>query len=231
MTTTPTNADQHCPITSSAPLAQGLGELAERFGALIVLDEIRTNFRAGGERSTAMAPGGQWAALGGSADLYCMSKALGNGHPIAALVGTEVSRDGAAAVMATGTYWLSPAPMAAALACLNGLASHGAAATAHMAQLGAALGEGLTTSAARHGFDVTVSGPPAMPFLTFDDEGPHARPLAERWCATVAAGGSWLHPHHNWYISAAHTEEDIGRTLQAAECAFRELSQDKRRSG
>lgn len=158
------------------------------------------------------------------ADLHCISKALGNGHPVAALVGKEAARDAAAAITATGTFWLSPAPMAAALACLDELEADDGAAIAHMAGLGTALGDGLCAAARRHGFSVTISGPPALPFMTFDDEAPLARPRAERWCAAAAAGGAWLHPHHNWYISAAHTEEDVGRTLAAAEGAFEECA-------
>ena len=126
--------------------------------------------------------------------------------------------------MATGTFWLSPAPMAAAIACLDALEADGGAAARHMEVLGHALGEGLVVAARRHGFAVTVSGPPAMPLMTFDEEVSHARPMGERWCAAAAAGGAWLHPNHNWYLSAAHTEEDIGRTLAAAERAFEEIA-------
>ena len=217
----PYSAPTVCP---TADFARGLREIASREGALLVLDEIRTNFRVGGEAGAAMAPGGHWGALGADADIYCISKALGNGHPIAALVGAESARAAAAEVMATGTYWLSPAPMAAALSCLRGLEADDGAATARMSRLGAALADGLREEARRHGFAVTVSGPPSMPFMTFDEEAPHARPLAERWCAAAAGGGAWLHPHHNWYLSSAHTEEDIDLTLAAAARAFAEVA-------
>lgn len=182
-------------VEPTPEFAQGLRAIAQRTGALIVLDEIRTNFRVGGETGSATAPGGHWAALGGVADLHCLSKALGNGHAIAALVGAESARDAAANIMATGTYWLSPAPMAAALRCLEVLEADSGSAVGRMVRLGLALGEGLRVEARRHGFEVSISGPPAMPFMTFDEELPHARPLAERWCAAAAAGGAWLHPH------------------------------------
>ena len=70
----------------------------------------------------------------------------------------------------------------------------------------------------------------AMPLMTFDEEAPDARPLGERWCAAAAAGGAWLHPHHNWYLCAAHTAEDIERTLAAADRAFEEVARTHRGS-
>jgi glutamate-1-semialdehyde 2,1-aminomutase len=62
-----------------------------------------------------------------------------------------------------------------------------------------------------------------MPFMTFsaDDATPNERPLARAWCADAAeVGGVWMHPHHNWYLTAAHTEKDIAETLAATDVAF-----------
>jgi glutamate-1-semialdehyde aminotransferase len=41
--------------------------------------------------------------------------------------------------------------------------------------------------------------------------------------AAMADRGVFMHPHHNWFMSLAHTEEDIARTLEAARSAFGEL--------
>jgi glutamate-1-semialdehyde 2,1-aminomutase len=40
----------------------------------------------------------------------------------------------------------------------------------------------------------------------------------------MADRGVFMHPHHNWFISLAHTEDDIARTLEAARGAFSLLS-------
>ena len=71
---------------------------------MLVLDEIRTNFRVGNSVS-----GGHWSELAGSStaeekarlapDMYCQCKALANGHPIAALIGGEAARDGAVSIL------------------------------------------------------------------------------------------------------------------------------------
>ena len=126
-------------------------------------------------------------------------------------------RDAAEAVFISGTFWFAPAPMVAALATLRVLDETGA--IAHMARLGARLGAGLRQLGAAHGFPVTVSGPPALPYMTFDDDG-QDRPLMRTFCREMIARGVFLHPHHNWFLCAAHTEEDIDGVLEAADAAF-----------
>ena len=94
-----------------------LRSLADEYGAMLVLDEIRLNFRASNHafhpRSVAIPPvqmadggchvgvgssvsGGHWSDLGAepdssdvAPDMYCQCKALANGHPLAALIGNE----------------------------------------------------------------------------------------------------------------------------------------------
>jgi glutamate-1-semialdehyde 2,1-aminomutase len=203
--------------------ARGLRALADEYGAMLVLDEIRTNFRVGPSVK------GHWASLGEAPDgldvapdMSCLCKAVANGHPLSALVGGERARDGASIITASGTFWLTGGPMAAALATLDVLEADGSAAMSHMQAMGRMLTDGIEEQAARHGVAVTVSGPDAMPFVTFDadDATPAERPRGHVWCAAVAEGGSWVHPHHNWYLSLSHTQSDIAQTLEATEVAF-----------
>ncbi|CAE8743738.1 unnamed protein product [Polarella glacialis] len=134
-------------------------------------------------------------------------------------------------MFASGTYWLSAPPMAAALATLDALEADSCKALLHMQEMGRKLIFGLEEMGQKHGLKLTMSGPPAMPLLTFDDEQPLHRPQGERWCTLMAEAGIWLHPHHNWYITASHSSEDIDRTLQAADRAFAVLaSQEGRKS-
>jgi glutamate-1-semialdehyde 2,1-aminomutase len=202
---------------------QGLRALADEAGALIVLDEIRTNFRVG----EGLSPG-HWAEVGGdplnpyAPDMYCQCKALANGHPIAALLGNDRARSGAASITASGTYWLAGPPMAAALATLDLLEEDGSRRVHEMQQIGRRLCEGLEKHAAAHGVGVTLSGPSALPFMTFesDEHDTVGRPAAYAWCKAMAERGQFLHPYHNWYITASHDEATIDATLAAAEEAF-----------
>ena len=213
----------------TAEFARGLRSLADKHGCMLVLDEIRTNFRVG-----KSVQGNHWTDLSELADasdvapdMYCMCKAIANGHPIAALVGNAAARDGAAAITASGTFWLSGGPMSAALATLDVLAADNSAAMGHVQSMGRMLTAGLEEQAARHGVGVTTCGPDAMPFMTFDADAEQAveRPLGHRWCAAVADKGVWLHPHHNWYLSLSHSAEDIAQALDTTEAAFASLKQ------
>jgi len=217
-----------CSYPYSAPtveptreFALGLRQIADRIGAMLVVDEIRTNFRVRNQSSHPAGMESSWVQTGGLAakpDMYCLCKAIANGHPIAALVGAESARQGAADMTATGTYWLGAPPMAAALATLDALEADSG--LDKMERVGTQLAAGLVAAAGKHGLAATVSGPASMPYFTFDDERPHRRPLGEMFCAEMAGRGVWVHPHHNWYLSAAHEESDVRATLAAADGAF-----------
>jgi glutamate-1-semialdehyde 2,1-aminomutase len=58
-----------------------------------------------------------------------------------------------------------------------------------------------------------------MPYMSFKaDQGKHSR--IKLFCGEAARNGVYLHPRHNWFLSAAHTEEDIKRTLEVTHDAF-----------
>src|SRR5262249_7672037 len=125
-------------------------------------------------------------------------------------------------VFFTGSYWTGPGEMAAALACLAELeASH---ALPRMARLGAPLRDGVERPAAAPRPPLPYSRPPAIPFLTFsDDQGSFERSRA--FAAACCARGVYLHPHHNWFLSAALTDDDLVRVLEVTDQAFAEVAQ------
>jgi len=154
-------------------------------------------------------------------DLTCYCKALGNGYPIAAALGRDALRRAAEKVFFTGSYWTGPVEMAAALACLAELEASDA--IPRMAQLGTRLREGIERQAAAHRLPIRYSGPPAIPFLTFtDDQGSFERSRA--FAAACCARGVYLHPHHNWFLSSALTDDDLVRVLQVTDQAFAEVA-------
>ena len=136
------------------------------------------------------------------------------------LLGTGGLKKAAASFFITGTFWTAGAPMSMAMACLQEMDRLDV--LSHVNSLGTVLGEGLRASAEDAGFAVTVSGPPAIPFLTFDDD-PDLY-LNQAFCARMARRGIYLHPHHNWFISYGHKEADIDETLEEARAVFGELA-------
>jgi glutamate-1-semialdehyde 2,1-aminomutase len=77
---------------------------------------------------------------------------------------------------------------------------------------------GLVEAVRKHGYAMLASGPAAIPFLSFMDD-PSLR-RQQRFCAEVTRRGALFHPHHNWFLSAAHTPQDLAATLAMADEAF-----------
>jgi len=95
-------------------------------------------------------------------------------------------------------------------------------AIAQIQRIGGLLVQGLAEQARRHGIAMLPPGQPAMPVIRFPED-PDRRRI-RRWCSLVTQGGAYAHPAHNWFVSAAHTEEDVARTLEATDAAFRTIA-------
>ncbi len=188
--------------------ARGLRALADRLGAALVLDDVRCGFRY----DTA----GSWEPVGVRPDLSAFSKAIANGHPLAAVTGTDALRQAASSVFATGSFWFAAAPMAAAIATLTELRDGPGLKNMH--ESGQQLRDGLAEQAARYGCTVHQTGPVQMPFLRF--EGDLDFEIINRWCTETIQHGLYVHPWHNWFMSAAHTAGDIEEALAVTDRAF-----------
>lgn len=188
--------------------AAGLRARCDRADAALVLDDVRCGFR--------LHLGGSWEPLGVAPDLSVWSKAIANGYPLAAVTGCERFREGATKLFVTGSFWFSAVAMAAGVATLDGLQSTNAIAT--MASMGERLRCGLEQQAESHGLAVRQTGPTQMPYLSFVGDNDHS--MASTFAAACVRGGVYLHPRHNWFLSAAHREEDIDQALEATDTAF-----------
>jgi glutamate-1-semialdehyde 2,1-aminomutase len=188
---------------------QGVRKLCDDYGMVMILDDVRCGFR--------LHMGGSGELFGVRPDLSTYCKAIGNGYPLSACLGRDSLKRAALEVFFTGSYFTSAVPMAASLATLKELQAING--IERMRTLGEMLRDGLLTQARSHGFEVTYSGPPAMPYMSFKaDQGKHSR--IKLFCGEAAKHGIYLHPRHNWFLSAAHTEEDIKRTLEVTDDSF-----------
>jgi glutamate-1-semialdehyde 2,1-aminomutase len=106
--------------------------------------------------------------------------------------------------------------MAAGLACLA--EPERLDAPAVMQDFGLALTAGLQRVADKHGYELRVTGVPSMPMLRLTDD--PSMMLHQRWCAEATRRGAYFTSHHNWFMSCAHTQDDLERTLAIAEAAF-----------
>ncbi|MGF1448222.1 MAG: aminotransferase class III-fold pyridoxal phosphate-dependent enzyme [Opitutales bacterium] len=179
---------------------------------VLILDDIRAGFR--------LHLGGSHRAFGFTPDIACYCKALANGYPISAAVGAEELRVAASRVFLTGSYWNNAVPMAAALKTLEILERDDV--VSQLKQRGQQLFEGLRQLGERHGKPFVLSGPPSMPYVRFAHE-ENFRDLQD-FCAACMQQGLFLHPHHNGFLCAAHTQADIAEALTRAEAAFKDCA-------
>ncbi len=188
--------------------ARGLRDICDSAGAALILDDVRCGFR--------LHLGSSWEPVGVDPDLSAWSKAIANGHPLAAVLGNDRFRDGAASIFVTGSFWFSAVPMAAAVATITALGEEGSIAA--MERAGTELRDGILAQAAARDLAVNYTGPVQMPYLTFAGDEGHE--LASVFAAEAVRRGAYLHPRHNWFVSAAMTGADLELVLAATDRAF-----------
>ncbi len=199
-----------------------LREQADAAGALLVLDEVISGFR--------VARGGAQELLGVEADLTVMGKVLGGGLPAAAFGGgRELMEQVAPAglVYQAGTLSGNPLAVAAGLATLGEL---DAGAYARLGQLTDRLAAGLRDAGA--GRPVRVASAPGLVTVFFSER--TVRDFAgaracdadayARFCRAMLARGVYPPPSQfeAWFVSLAHDDGAIERTVAAAAEAFAE---------
>ncbi len=188
--------------------ARGLRALCDAAGAALILDDVRCGFR--------LHLGSSWEPVGVDPDLSAWSKAIANGRALAAVLGNDAFRGGAKDIFVTGSFWFSALPMAAAVATIRSLKEENAVEA--MRRQGEALRDGILDQARSWDLAVRYTGPPAMPYLTFAGDQDHE--LAGVFAAQALRGGAYLHPRHNWFVSAAMTGDDLALVLEATDQAF-----------
>jgi glutamate-1-semialdehyde 2,1-aminomutase len=202
-------------------------ELADRRGALLVLDEVISGFR--------VAKGGAQQRLGVDADLTIMGKVIGGGLPAGAVGGPRRLMEmlaPAGEVYQAGTLSGNPLAVAAGLCSLRMLDDH---AYVRLAEITKRLAGLLGDAARSAGFDqrVQVVSLPGLltvffsrsPVKSFADAAACDLRLHAAWCRGLLARGVYPPPSQfeAWFPSLAHTEEQLQRTAQAAAEAFGEL--------
>lgn len=198
--------DQNLPTVAFAKAARALCDTAD---AALILDDVRAGFR--------LNLGGSWENVGVQPDLSAWSKAIANGFTLAAVTGNNRFRDATSSIFTTGSFWCSAISMAAAVATLSVLRRDDG--VGHMTRLGQSLRDGLENLSAQYSLPIRQTGPVQMPMVLFDDDADHRKGFA--FCAAAIRQGVYFHPLHNMFLSAAHTEEDIARALDAAEHGFK----------
>ena len=200
------------PASSETPedgFLEGLRDLANDHGALLIFDEVFTGFR--------YALGGAQEYFGVTPDLACFAKAMANGFPISALAGDrEVMRTlEEPDVTFSMTYAGEAMSLAAANACLDSLRSNERSIYDRIFTVGDAIREGINDLAEDHGVDDRVSAYGIAPRIATrftDDNGENDRELKSLFLQEAHKRGVFGTGSH--LPSAAHTDEDVRFTLE-----------------
>ncbi|WP_115719718.1 glutamate-1-semialdehyde 2,1-aminomutase [Gallaecimonas mangrovi] len=206
---------------------QGLRELCDRYGSVLIFDEVMTGFR--------VALGGAQAYYGIKPDLTTLGKIIGGGMPVGAFGGKREIMEFLAPVgpvYQAGTLSGNPVAMSAGLAALEALDQPGNEAA--LAAKTEKLAKGLKAAADKAGVPLAVNYAGAMFGIFFTDEAEVTNFTQACGCDTdkfkrffhlMLDAGIYLAPSafEAGFLSLAHSDADIDATLAAAEQAFTAL--------
>ena len=193
-----------------------LRDLANSHDVVLIFDEVITGFR--------LALGGGQEKFDVTADLATFAKAMAGGFPVSALTGRREIMDlfGTGEVNHSGTYNANVPSVVAAIATLDLLSAGNGAAIRDLDRGGEMLMEGLRRCASDRNSDLQVQGFGAC-FSTFfsdivevaDYESYRRTDLAKqaRFLEHLVVAGIRPTSRGTWFISTAHSDEDIEATI------------------
>ncbi|QHS24302.1 glutamate-1-semialdehyde 2,1-aminomutase [Virgibacillus sp. MSP4-1] len=202
-------------------------ELTHNAGALLIFDEVITGFR--------FTYGSAQQLLNVEPDMTALGKIIGGGLPIGAYGGRvdimeQVAPLGPA--YQAGTMAGNPASMASGIACLEVLQEEGV--YEKLDRLGEKLEHGLLEQAEKHGIQITINRLKGALTVFFTDEKVENYDQAEAtnqdqfgtFFKLMLEQGINLAPSkfEAWFLTIAHTDEDIEETLEAADHAFEKMA-------
>ncbi|WP_338554490.1 glutamate-1-semialdehyde 2,1-aminomutase [Paenibacillus sp. KS-LC4] len=206
--------------------------LTREAGALVIYDEVISAFRFHYGSSQTFAAFPDQAAI--EPDLTALGKIIGGGLPIGAYGGRRSIMEQVAPLgpaYQAGTMAGNPASISAGIACLEVLKTPGI--YERMDRLARQLADGLKAAAHKNGFAFTINQIRGSfsahfcnhPVTNYDEAQDTDGELFGRFFKLMLDQGINLAPskYEAWFLTIAHTDEDIHATIAAAEHAFSKL--------
>ncbi len=208
---------------------RGLQETTKKNGALLIVDEVITGFR--------LQNGSVQGIFGIEADLTTLGKIIGGGVPVAAYGGRADLMDHVAPlgpVYQAGTLAGNPLAMRAGIAALKQLAKPGL--YEEMTEMAQRLVSGLRAQIANAGIPAQINAMGSLATVFFTSEPVRNYTDARRsdtkryarFFREMLERGIFLAPSQfeAAFVSAAHTSQDVDRTLVAAQESLQAISSD-----
>lgn len=216
-------------IVPPAPdFLEQVNEIVHGAGALVIYDEVITGFR--------FHYGGIQTLLNVEPDLTALGKIMGGGLPIGAYGGRKEIMDKVAPMgpmYQAGTMAGNPLSIAAGIACLEVLSTPGT--YERLESMGKQLADGIIASAKKHGITITVNRFGGAFTVYFTDQNvtnyEQAQSADSEKFATffrlMLEQGIYLaaSKYEAWFLTIAHSEQDIHDTLQAVDYAFAQMKE------
>ncbi|WP_417382088.1 aminotransferase class III-fold pyridoxal phosphate-dependent enzyme [Gimesia sp.] len=189
---------------------EAVREICDECGAVLVIDEITTGWR--------LALGGAHLHYGIEPDIAVFAKALGNGHPVAAIIGRRSVMDAAETSFISSTYWTEGVGSTAALATIRKMQTVNV--REHIHQIGEAFRAGWLKLGQQHGIPVKAVGHAVLLHHQFDH--PQAAELGTLFTIRMLEKGFLT--GSGFYPTLAHQPRHIQNYFAAADSIFAELA-------
>ena len=210
-----------CGITAQADYVKAVRELCDRYGVVMIIDEVKTGFR--------VARGGVQELMDVKADICTFAKALANGYPISVVAGREeIMRKIGKGVAHGGTYTAHSVSIAAANKTLEILDETDALKT--IETYGKNLQAGISKILDARGIAHNFVGHPSMAGLFFAENAPtNYRDWVQSDYTLYDAMAQHLHDlgilcepdsREPWFISEAHDDACLSETVEKFEIAL-----------
>jgi glutamate-1-semialdehyde 2,1-aminomutase len=185
---------------------QAVRELCDKHGARLVFDEVSIGWRLG--------LGGAHMKYGVYPDIAVFAKALGNGFPISAIIGTTRTMEAAQGSFISSSYWTEGTGSAAAVATIKKLMAHNV--PGHVNRIGEKMRTGLISIAQKNGLTVKTMGHPCWAVLAFEGKD-NVAPAAIQTFFTAKMLKHGFLTGGGFYPMFTHQDRHIDRYHAAAE--------------
>jgi len=204
-------------VEPSPGFLKGVRKLADKAGAVFIFDEISSGFR--------MNCGGAHLLYGVEPDMAVFSKALGNGFPIAAIIGRSHVMGSAQKSFISSTMWTESIGPAAALAVIRKFKKFKV--QKHLMAMGRLVQEGWQKAGNKNGLALKVSGIYPLSHFVFDDT---EHLVMKAFFIQEMLNKGFL-ASNLFYPMYAHKRADVSAYLKAVDQVFARIRQLKDNGG